>query len=91
MRIPTMPLIATAGLILTACAAPQIPTSPQVKPVQLAPGVLSGPAAKYCASKGGTIRPEIGRAGRPAAICYLPDHRIVEINALYDVEVINRL
>lgn len=90
MRIQTIALTLTACLGLAACGGSSASRGTS-SPASLPPGTLSSAAAKYCTSKGGRIKAEIGRSGRAQAICYLPDQRIVEINALYGVEVVNGL
>lgn len=88
-RALTLPILLSAALGLSACGGSSSGSSSSSP--RLPASELTSPAARYCTSKGGRIKAETGRSGRAEAICYLPDSRIVNINALYEVEVVHKL
>lgn len=83
------------GLLAAAAACGGAPqprgTAPGTTALVLPAAVMTSPEAAYCATKGGQVRPEPLPGGGIRAMCFLPDHRIAEIGALYRVEVVDRL
>lgn len=64
--------LATTALLLSACAAPQAPTTPSHPKVGIA-----NPASVYCIQQGGKLRMEQTSQGAHA-ICILPNGQEVD-------------